>query len=77
MVEGGLETIEVTGLARLSPEYVRDRIQLRAQPPLQQAAIEDALRLLQQDPLIDRIDAQTQRSLNRGSAAPGGPGKCR
>ncbi|MFQ4138728.1 ShlB/FhaC/HecB family hemolysin secretion/activation protein [Nodosilinea sp. PGN35] len=58
VIEGGVETIQVNGLGRLRQGYVRDRIALATQPPLQIAPIEDALRLLQIDPLLERVDAE-------------------
>ncbi|MBD2108786.1 ShlB/FhaC/HecB family hemolysin secretion/activation protein [Nodosilinea sp. FACHB-13] len=58
VIEGGVETIQVNGLGRLREGYVRDRIALATQSPLQIAQIEDALRLLQIDPLLERVDAE-------------------
>ncbi|TVP62298.1 MAG: ShlB/FhaC/HecB family hemolysin secretion/activation protein [Leptolyngbya sp. LCM1.Bin17] len=58
VVEGSLETIQVNGLSRLRQGYVRDRIALATQPPLNIPRLEDALRLLQIDPLLDRVDAE-------------------
>ncbi|MEL6553499.1 MAG: ShlB/FhaC/HecB family hemolysin secretion/activation protein [Cyanobacteria bacterium J06621_11] len=58
IVEGGLEEIEITGLRRLRPSYVQQRIQSRTARPLNQDDIETALQVLQRDPLIDTVDAQ-------------------
>ncbi|NMF84986.1 ShlB/FhaC/HecB family hemolysin secretion/activation protein [Nodosilinea sp. P-1105] len=58
VVEGSLETIQVNGLSRLRQGYVRDRIALATQPPLNISRLEDALRLLQIDPLLERVDAE-------------------
>ena len=58
VVEGSLETIQVNGLSRLRQGYVRDRIALATQPPLNISRLEDALRLLQIDPLLDQVDAE-------------------
>ena len=58
VVEGSLETIQVNGLSRLRQGYVRDRIALATHPPLNIPRLEDALRLLQIDPLLDRVDAE-------------------
>ncbi|MBD2110337.1 MULTISPECIES: ShlB/FhaC/HecB family hemolysin secretion/activation protein [Cyanophyceae] len=58
VIEGGVETIQVNGLGRLREGYVRDRIALATQSPLQIAQVEDALRLLQIDPLLERVDAE-------------------
>lgn len=58
VVEGSLAAIQVNGLTRLQPGYVRDRIALATQPPLNVPRLEDALRLLQIDPLLERVDAE-------------------
>lgn len=58
VVEGGLEDFEISGLTRLREGYVRDRIQRRVDRPLRQSDIEEALQLLQINPLIDTVDAQ-------------------
>lgn len=58
VVEGSLEAIQVNGLSRLREGYVRDRISLATDPPLNVPRLEDALRLLQIDPLLDRVDAE-------------------
>jgi hemolysin activation/secretion protein len=58
VVEGKLERIDVTGLNRLNPSYVRDRIALATDPPLQRDRLEEALQLLQLDPLLTQVDAE-------------------
>lgn len=58
VIEGSIEAIQVNGLGRLREGYVRDRISLATQPPLSVPRLEDALRLLQIDPLLDRVDAE-------------------
>lgn len=58
IVEGDLEEIEINGLTQLQEQYVRDRIQLRVKQPVRQQNIEEALQLLQLDPLIETVDAQ-------------------
>lgn len=61
VAEGGLEDIEVQGTTRLI-DYVRSRMGLGAQFPLNQISIEDQLRLLASDPLFEDV---------RGSLKPG------
>jgi hemolysin activation/secretion protein len=58
IVEGRVEDIVITGLNRLEPNYVRNRIGLGAQQPLKIDRLLDRLRLLQQDPLIASISAE-------------------
>ncbi|WP_299485885.1 ShlB/FhaC/HecB family hemolysin secretion/activation protein [Acaryochloris sp. IP29b_bin.137] len=58
VVEGQLERIDVTGLKRLRNDYIRQRLQLASSPPLQQQRLEQALKLLQLNPLVQQIDAE-------------------
>ncbi|MGJ3251938.1 MAG: ShlB/FhaC/HecB family hemolysin secretion/activation protein [Elainellaceae cyanobacterium] len=58
VVEGEIERIEVRGLRHLQESYVRDRLQLRTDPPLNQADLEEALQLLQIDPNVARVNAE-------------------
>ena len=58
VIEGSVEAIQVNGLGHLREGYVRDRISLATQPPLNIPRLEDALRLLQIDPLLERVDAE-------------------
>ncbi|MEO0868564.1 MAG: ShlB/FhaC/HecB family hemolysin secretion/activation protein [Cyanobacteria bacterium J06642_11] len=62
VIEGSLEEILIENADRLS-DYVRSRIELGAGTPLNQFDLEDQLRLLRADPLIDNIEA----SLRAGS----------
>ncbi|BAY81509.1 surface antigen D15 domain-containing protein [Calothrix parasitica NIES-267] len=67
VVEGQLESIEVSGLQRLKPSYVRSRLQAASKSPLNRERLESALQLLQIDPLLQQVNAE----LTAGSA----PGK--
>ncbi|MDJ0736012.1 MAG: ShlB/FhaC/HecB family hemolysin secretion/activation protein [Nostocaceae cyanobacterium] len=58
VVEGQLEDIVIDGLQRLKKGYVRSRIQRLAGKPLNQKQLEQALQLLQIDPLIERVNAE-------------------
>ncbi len=58
VVEGAVEAIEIEGLERLNAEYIRSRLRLGSQAPLNQEALLEALQLLQIDPLIERISAE-------------------
>jgi hemolysin activation/secretion protein len=58
VIEGGIETIQVNGLSRLREAYVRDRIAIATGSPLRVDRLQDSLRLLQIDPLLERIDAE-------------------
>lgn len=58
IVEGELEGITISGLQRLRKSYVRSRIQRLAGKPLNQNHLEQALQLLQIDPVIKRVNAE-------------------
>ena len=58
VVEGELERIEVQGLNRLQPSYVRSRLARAAQTPVNIQQLESALQLLQLDPLFSRVQAE-------------------
>ena len=58
VIEGKLENIEITGLQELSKSYVESRLKLAANKPLNIRSLEQAIGLLQQNSLIDSVDAQ-------------------
>ena len=57
VVEGGIDAIAIDGLDRLHDDYLRSRLALATQPPINTARLEDQLRLLRQSPLIENIEA--------------------
>ncbi|HEY9697726.1 MAG TPA: ShlB/FhaC/HecB family hemolysin secretion/activation protein [Trichocoleus sp.] len=63
VIEGKLEAIEIEGTRRVNPAYIRSRVRLGGNTPLNQADLEDQLRLLRIDPLFDNVEA----SLRAGS----------
>ncbi|MEH1931175.1 ShlB/FhaC/HecB family hemolysin secretion/activation protein [Nostoc sp.] len=67
VVEGELEGISILGLERLQPAYVRSRIERLTGKPLNQKRIEQALQLLQLDPLIKRVNAELTAGSTPGS----------
>lgn len=58
VIEGGIERIQINGLSRLREGYIRDRITFVTDSPLQVDRLQDAIRLLQIDPLLERINAE-------------------
>lgn len=58
IVEGALERIEINGLKRLQESYVRRRIAIATTKPLNRQRLEEALQLLQLDPLLERVNAE-------------------
>jgi len=67
VLEGRVSVIDVDGLERLNPDYVRDRLALAAQPPLSTERLLAGLQLLQLDPLIASIDAELAPGLEPGT----------
>ena len=68
IIEGTLTTIEVSGADRLRPEYVGDRLRLAAGPPLDVGPLQAQIRILLEDPLIARINAQLGPGLRPGES---------
>ena len=56
IIEGTVKQIEVKGTERLE-NYVRDRVNLAVEKPLNTAELEDRLRLLRFDPLFENVEA--------------------
>jgi hemolysin activation/secretion protein len=68
VVEGSLEEIEVDILkGRLNPDYVRSRIALGASTPLNINRLQEALQLLQLNPLIDNLNAELSAGTKPGT----------
>ncbi len=68
VVEGRLEGINVTGTQRLNPGYVRSRIGLGTQTPLNRNKLLESLRLLQLDPLIKNLSAELSAGTRPGES---------
>jgi hemolysin activation/secretion protein len=58
ILEGRLAAVNVTGTRRLNPGYVRSRIGIATQPPLNRDRLLEALQLLQLNPLIKNVSAE-------------------
>jgi len=63
-----LTAIEVTGNQWLHKSYVKDRVQLDSQGALNLQRLRKQLQLLQQDRLIDRVNAELSPGLTPGEA---------
>jgi hemolysin activation/secretion protein len=68
IVEGVLAGVELSGNEHLSTDYISDRIGLGAGPPLNVAAMQERLQILQQDGLIERINAELLPGTRPGEA---------
>jgi hemolysin activation/secretion protein len=67
VVEGSLEAITVTGTKRLNPNYVRSRLAIATQKPLNSRRLLEALQLLQVNPLIQSISAELSTGTRPGT----------
>ena len=68
VIEGRVEAIEVTGLKRLKPGYVRSRLEIATGPPLNQNQLLNALQLLRLDPRIANLSAELSAGVRPGSS---------
>jgi hemolysin activation/secretion protein len=68
IVEGRLTGIEIEGARHFRPERLRRRVALGASTPLEVSRLEEALQILQQDPLIERVNARLRPGERPGEA---------
>jgi hemolysin activation/secretion protein len=68
IVEGSLEDINVEVRGRLQPSYVRDRIALATEKPLNIDRLLEALQLLQLNPVIGQISAELSAGTRPGTS---------
>lgn len=68
IVEGVLTDIEISGNERLRSSYVEDRLRLDAGPPLNINDLQLRFQLLQQNPLIERINGELIPGVISGEA---------
>ncbi|MBT9311644.1 ShlB/FhaC/HecB family hemolysin secretion/activation protein [Leptothoe kymatousa] len=68
VIEGQLEEVVVNGTHRIDQAYVRSRVGLVAQPPLNVEKLLGGLQRLQLDPLIETVSADLQAGVNPGTS---------
>ncbi|MEM7756801.1 MAG: ShlB/FhaC/HecB family hemolysin secretion/activation protein [Cyanobacteria bacterium P01_A01_bin.40] len=68
VVEGTVEEIAIEGLNRLNPGYVRRRLNIATNAPLNKEKLLNALQLLQIDPLIENLAAELTAGTRPGSS---------
>ena len=68
VVEGKVEAVNIKGLERLNPGYVRSRLRLATGAPLNKDKLLNALQLLQLDPLIENLAAELTAGTRPGSS---------
>jgi hemolysin activation/secretion protein len=68
IIEGRLTDIEVSGNKRLRAFYIRDRLALGMDGPLNIYQLQERVRMLDENPLIDRINAELGPGSQLGEA---------
>lgn len=67
VIEGRLEDINIIGNRRLRPQYIRDRIRLGAQTPLNVPRLLESLQILRLDPRLQNLSAELQSGVRPGT----------
>jgi len=68
IIEGELTAIEITGNRWFRANYLRQRLALDLEPPLNLVPLQQRLQFLQQDPRITRLDAELAPGVQRGES---------
>ena len=68
VLEGKLEEVNVSGVNRLSSDYVSSRIEAAAGKPINVDSLLSALQLLRLDPLIDNVSAELSAGIRPGTS---------
>ena len=68
IIEGTLSDVRISGNTRLKSAYIRDRIDLVPNLPLNINDLKESIQLLDQNPLIQRISAELMPGLQRGES---------
>ncbi len=66
IIEGALSDINIEGARWSWPSYYRRRIALSAGPPVNVYTLQERLQLLQQDPRVERLNAELRRGVAPG-----------
>lgn len=68
IVEGRLSEVDVTGNTHLRTDYFQDRLRPEPDAPLNIQAIQERLQILQQNPLIDQLQAELAPGVQPGES---------
>ena len=68
VLEGSLESLEITGLKRLNKNYVESRMKLGIKTPLNKNQLEDQLQLLKSDALLESVEASLRPGTGVGQS---------
>ena len=67
-VEGVMTDVDVVGTRRLRPDYVRERLDISGESPLDTADLQEQLQLLKLDPNIQQVNGRLRPSQQRGES---------
>lgn len=67
-IEGSIEQVNILGLTKLNPNYLRSRLALATSTPLNANKLEEQLRLLRTDPLVKNIEASLKAGTGIGKS---------
>lgn len=68
VIEGQVKTINLRGNERISDNYLRSRLELGTKTPLNTSNLEDQLRLLKLNPIIENIEATLKAGEGEGQS---------
>ncbi len=68
IIEGSLARIDIEGNEWFRAGYLRERVELGARTPLALAPLQERLQFLQQDPRIERVNAELRPGEKRGES---------
>ncbi len=71
IIEGRLSEIAIRGNVYIEEDYIRNRLELGAGPPLNVRDLQERVQILLRDPLIGRIDARLSPGTRLGEGALG------
>ena len=66
--EGSIEKIELEGIQRIKPSYVRSRLELGITKPFRLNPLEEQLQLLKTDPLFSTVEASLRLGSQEGTS---------
>jgi len=67
-VEGVMSDVDVVGTRRLRPDYIRERLDISGESPLNTADLQEQLQLLKLDPNVELINGQLRPGRHRGES---------
>jgi hemolysin activation/secretion protein len=68
IVEGRLTNIEVSGNTHLNSDYIKDRLELGAGPPLNVKDLQDQIQIMLQSPVVETLNSQLRPGDRPGEA---------